>query len=183
MIKKAGIVFADLEYKSTDMPFGLTSGAGIIFGVTGGVTEAVVRRITDDKSCAVLEEIAYTGIRGMQGSKESMLQVGDKEVKIAVVSGLGNADALLKKIKEGEVHYDFIEVMACPGGCIGGAGQPFAKDRNIKTQRAQGIYAADKVKQIKRSEENPMMQALYSGVLKGETHELLHVKYCNQINK
>lgn len=180
MMKKAGIVFEDLDFRSTDMPFGLTSGAGVIFGVTGGVTEAVVRRLLEDKSADILEEISYTGIRGMEGSKEANLMIGDREVKVAIVNGLANADALLRKMKAKEVYYDFVEVMACPGGCINGAGQPFAGDKGIKNARAEGLYQTDKVSQIKRSEENPMMQALYSGLLKGKTHELLHVEYTEQ---
>ncbi len=182
MMKKAGIVFSKLKHQSTDMPFGLTSGAGVIFGVTGGVTEAVIRRVVHEKSTQVLEEISYTGIRGMQGCKYAEIDLDGRKVRVAVVSGLANAEELLCKIKSGEEHFDFVEVMACPGGCIGGAGQPFAKDKAFKIKRAKGIYETDKVSQIKRSEENPMMQALYSGVLKNKTHKLLHVEYQNLVN-
>lgn len=177
MMKKAGMVYDDLDYTSPDMPFGLVSGAGVLFGVTGGVTEAVIRRIEDEKSMAALEKIAYTGIRGIDGCKVVTLNVDGKDVRIAVVHGLGNVDTLLKKIKAGEEHFDFVEVMACPGGCVGGAGQPFVKSNTIKAARAKGIYSTDKLSQVKRSEENPIMQTLYSGLLKGRTHELLHVKY------
>ncbi len=178
MIKESGIIFAELEAEATDMPFGLSSGAGVIFGVTGGVTEAVIRKVAADKSFRGLQNIAYSGVRGMNGLKELTIPYGETEIKIAIVSGLANADALLKKIKSGELSYHLIEVMACPGGCISGAGQPFALD-NVKKSRAKGLYSADKMSQIKRSEENPMLMSLYNGLLKGKTHELLHVEYKN----
>lgn len=176
MIKEAGIVFSELEPEGVDLPFGGSSGAGVIFGVTGGVTEAVIRRVLDDKSITTLRSIAFDGVRGMEGVKETTLNVNGNDIKIAMVSGLGNADALIKKLKAGEVHYDFIEVMACPGGCVGGAGQPFVMSEGRK-QRGAGLYAVDKMSSLKRSEENPVMMSLYSGLLKGRVHELLHVHY------
>ncbi len=176
MIKEAGIVFSEIEPEAVDMPFGVSSGAGVIFGVTGGVTEAVLRRVLDDKSVSTLRTIAFNGVRGMSGVKETSITVNDKELKIAVVSGLKNADDLVKKIKSGEAHYDFIEVMACPGGCVGGAGQPFTMFEG-KQKRGEGLYAADKMSSLKRSEENPVMMSLYSGLLKGKVHKLLHVNY------
>ena len=123
MIKEVGIKFDEIEAESPDMPFALYSGAGVIFGVTGGVTEAVLRRVCEDKSPKALREIAFIGVRGMEGVKEFELPYGDETLKIAVVSGLGNADELVKKLKNGEAHYDFVEVMACPGGCVSGAGK------------------------------------------------------------
>ncbi len=176
MIREAGIVFSEIEPEAVDMPFGNTSGAGVIFGVTGGVTEAVVRRISDDKSISALRAIAFTGIRGMEGVKEAKLDVGGREVNIAIVSGLKNADDLIKQIQNGEKSYDFIEVMACPGGCICGAGQPVATGEG-KKNRSSGLYEADRMSSIKRSEENPVIMALYGGLLKGKTHKLLHVEY------
>ncbi|MDU1412624.1 MAG: [FeFe] hydrogenase, group A [Clostridium sp.] len=176
MIKEAGIVFSELEPEGVDLPFGTSSGAGVIFGVTGGVTEAVIRRVLDDKSITTLRAIAFDGVRGMEGVKETSLNVNGTELKIAMVSGLKNADTLIKKIKAGEVHYDFIEVMACPGGCVGGAGQPFTMSEG-REKRGNGLYAVDKMSSLKRSEENPVMMSLYSGLLKGKVHELLHVHY------
>lgn len=176
MIRSAGLVFKELDPESVDMPFGTISGAGVIFGVTGGVTEAVLRRVSSDKSRAGLQSIAYTGVRGMEGVKEAAVSCRDRELHIAVVSGLGNADNLIKKMKNGEVHYDFVEVMACPGGCVSGAGQPFALSGE-KKERGEGLYAADKLCNIKRSEENPLLQSLYQDTLKGKVHELLHVSY------
>lgn len=175
MIKESGIVFHDLEPEAVDMPFGTMTGAGILFGVTGGVTEAVLRRLSSDKSSTSLMSIAYQGVRGMEGVKETKVMYGDRELKIAIVSGLKNAADLIERIKVGE-HYDFVEVMACPGGCVSGAGQPFASSKE-KEKRGKGLYSADKLTNIKRSEENPLMMSLYNGILKGRVHELLHVHY------
>lgn len=176
MIQESGIVFSEVEPESVDMPFGVSSGAGVIFGVTGGVTEAVIRRVMDDKSTTTLRALAFNGVRGMEGVKETSITVGDREIKIAVVSGLKNADDLVQKIKTGEAHYDFVEVMACPGGCVSGAGQPFTKAEG-KAKRGAGLYEADRMSSLKRSEENPVMMSLYSGLLKGKVHDLLHVHY------
>jgi NADH-quinone oxidoreductase subunit G len=100
---------------------------------------------------------------------------GDKEVKIAIVSGLKNAGDLIERIKSGE-HYDFVEIMACPGGCVCGAGQPFAESK-AREVRGKGLYAADKLCNVKFAEENPLMMTLYKGILQGRVHELLHVDY------
>ena len=175
MIRESNLVFADLEPEAVDMPFGTMTGAGVIFGVTGGVTEAVLRRLADDKSNSGLMRLAYTGVRGLEGVKEATLSIGGKEVRIGIVSGLGNASKLIERIRAGE-HFDFVEVMACPGGCINGAGQPFVPAAE-KAQRGAGLYAADKLSSIKRSEENPLMTSLYNGLLRGRVHELLHVHY------
>lgn len=178
MIKESGIVFSELEPEAIDMPFGTMTGAGVIFGVTGGVTEAVLRRIASDKSRTGLMSIAYKGVRGMKGVKETTIMFGEREVKIAIVSGLRNARDLIERIKSGE-HYDFVEVMACPGGCINGAGQPFAAYED-KAKRGKGLYTADKLCSTRRSEENPLMMSLYNGILKGKVHELLHVEYSSE---
>ncbi|WP_066712716.1 [FeFe] hydrogenase, group A [Clostridium sp. Marseille-P299] len=176
MIKEIGIQFNELDPEAPDMPFSLYSGAGVIFGVTGGVTEAAIRRVVADKSPKALKDIEFLGFRGMEGVKVCELAMEDKTLRIAVVSGLANAEALIEKILSREEHFDFVEVMACPGGCIAGAGQPFSH-KPEKEERAKGMYRADKVSQIKRSEENPMMMSLYNGLLKHRTHELLHVHY------
>ncbi len=173
MIKEAGIMFNELEPEATDMPFGLASGAGVIFGVTGGVAEAVLRRFYSEKTSGSLKELEFVGVRGMEGIKEASVEIGGKTISIAVVHGLKNVDDLMKMIKNGEKSYHFVEVMACPGGCIGGAGQPLPHSTAARSRRAKGIYKADKASQIKRSEENPMIMALYNGVLKGKKH-ILH---------
>lgn len=175
MIHKAGLVFDELEPEAVDSAFSTCTGAGVIFGVTGGVTEAVLRRISTDKSAQALRSIAFNEVRGMKGVKETTVPFGDKEVRIAIVSGLKNAENIIKAIENGE-HYDFVEVMACPGGCVAGGGQPFGT-LATKMNRGKALYSADKMLSIKRSEENPLMLNLYNGVLKGRVHDLLHVHY------
>ena len=175
MIHKAGLVFDELEPEAVDSAFSTCTGAGVIFGVTGGVTEAVLRRISTDKSAQALRSIAFNEVRGIKGVKETTVPFGDKEVRIAIVSGLKNAENIIKAIENGE-HYDFVEVMACPGGCVAGGGQPFGT-LATKMNRGKALYSADKMLSIKRSEENPLMLNLYNGVLKGRVHELLHVHY------
>ncbi|SFR71277.1 [FeFe] hydrogenase, group A [Anaeromicropila populeti] len=177
MIKEIGIQFNNLEPQAPNMPFSISSGSGVIFGATGGVTEAALRRVVADKSPTSLKEIEYLGIRGFESIKVAEVPLGDKVVRLAVVSGLGNAEKLLEVIESGEEHFDFVEVMACPGGCIAGAGQPFSH-RPEKEQRTAGLYKSDSVSQIKLCEDNPVIHDLYEGpILKDRTHELLHVHY------
>lgn len=174
LIKEAGIVFDELEEESFDMPFGLTSGSGVIFGTTGGVTEAVVTRLLKDKPSYELKDIIFSDVRGMKNIKEAVFNVDGREVKIAIVHGLLNADELIKQIKSGEKYYDLVEVMACPGGCIAGGGQPAPMNAEIKAKRAKGLYKLDRVSQIKSSENNPLITSLFEGMLK-DRHDLLHV--------
>jgi NADH-quinone oxidoreductase subunit G len=181
MIREAGLVFHELAPEAVDLPFETYSGAGLIFGVSGGVTEAVLRRISNDKSPESMAALAWQGIRGMEGVKVSSIMYGDRELKIAVVSGLRNASNRIERITSGEKYFDFVEVMACPGGCISGAGQP-AVTWAEKEERGRGLYSADRLCSIKRAEENPLMMNLYNGILKGRVHELLHVHYAKELN-
>lgn len=174
MIRKAGIRFENLEIEATDMPFGIGSGAGVIFGVTGGVTEAVLRRLREGHNRADMEKIKFSGVRGEDGLKEVAFDYNGRTIRAAVVSGLGNANNLMKRIQKGEVQYDFVEVMACRRGCIMGGGQPVPVDPESRIARSKGIYDTDINTQIKKSNENPLVQSLYDGLLKGKTHELLH---------
>lgn len=174
MIRKAGIRFENLEIEATDMPFGIGSGAGVIFGVTGGVTEAVLRRLREGHNRVEMEKIKFSGVRGEEGLKEVEFDYNGRTIRAAVVSGLGNANSLMKKIQKGEVQYDFVEVMACRQGCIMGGGQPVPVDPESRIARSKGIYDTDINTQIKKSNENPLVQSLYDGLLKGKTHELLH---------
>lgn len=176
MIRQSGIRFDELEPEAVSMPFGMSSGAGLIFGASGGVTEAVLRRLSDDKSAGAIRSIANSGVRDIAGLKECSITHNGEEIKIAIVSGLENTDKLIHRIEEGEVSYHMVEVMACPGGCISGAGQPFAKSGE-RRQRSESLYRNDRMCLIRRSEENPLMEELYSGILKDRTHELLHVDY------
>lgn len=174
MIQEAGIDLALMPSEALDMPFGLASGAAAIFGVSGGVTEAVVRRLVNSNRIDDLEEISFMGMRGMEGVKETTVTLNGREIKIAIVSGLKNASDLLDKIKAGEAQYDFIEVMACRRGCIAGGGQPVPIGNRTRNARFEGMYTIDKQSQIKLSNENPMVLSLYEGVLKGKEHKLLH---------
>lgn len=175
MIKESGIMFDALDSEAVDMPFGTISGAGVIFGVTGGVTEAVLRRVAATKTRAALLSVANSGQRGMDGVKEFDLEYGDKALHIAVVSGLANAESVIRRMESGE-HFDFIEVMACPGGCINGAGQPYVMQDDRK-ERAKGLYEADRLLSVRCSEENPVVSAIYEEIIKDRAHELLHVHY------
>lgn len=174
MIQEAGIDLSQVQPEALDMPFGLASGAGAIFGVTGGVTEAVLRRLVNSSRAEDLEEISFSGIRGVNGIKEATVKLGDREVKIAVVNGLHSAGELLDKMKAGETQYDFVEVMACKRGCIAGGGQPVPIGPRTKKARLEGIYKIDSMAQIKLSNENPIIATLYDGLLKGKEHKLLH---------
>ena len=174
MIKNFGIAFDKIESEACDMPFGIGSGAGVIFGVTGGVTEAVLRRLVPGHDSATLEAIANTGIRGEEGIKEAVVPYGGMDVKICVVSGLANARKVMEQVKSGEKEYHLIEVMACRRGCIMGGGQPIPAGPRHKAARAAGLYSADGAAVIKKSDENPLMDVFYNGYFKGKAHELLH---------
>ena len=174
MIKEAGMDLSQIEPEALDMPFGLSSGAAAIFGVTGGVTEAVLRRLVHSSRMEDLQDISFTGIRGIDGIKEASIQLEDRTVKIAVVNGLRCAETLLERIKAGEVQYDFVEVMACKRGCIAGGGQPVPIGPRTKQARLDGMYKIDSMAQIKRSDENPIIAEVYEGILKGKEHKLLH---------
>jgi len=174
LIKEAGIIFHQLEEESFDMPFGLASGSGIIFGATGGVTEAVVTRLLKDKPDHSTKDILFKEVRGLENLKEAVFNVDGKEVKVAIVHGLKNTDELIKQIKAGERYYDFIEVMACPGGCVAGGGQPIPVNAEMRRERAKGLYKLDRTSHIKSSDKNPIVASLFEGILK-DNHDLLHV--------
>ena len=154
--------------------YGLGSGGGVLFGVTGGVTEAVLRRLVPANDKVALDTIANCGVRGDEAIKEFTIPYEGIDVNICVVSGLANARTVLEKVKSGEANYHLIEVMACRRGCIMGGGQPRRAGDRTKAARARGLYAADSESMLKRSNDNPMMQNLYETFLKGKTHELLH---------
>ena len=174
MIDFFGVDFAEIEPESCDMPFGFGSGGGVIFGVTGGVTEAVLRRLTKDHSKQAMQEIAETGVRGSEGIKEFSVDYNGTQINICVASGLANARKVMDSVKNGEKSYHLIEVMACRNGCIMGGGQPARANEKTKISRAKGLYKADSNTIIKKSDENPLVLELYQGLLKGKEHELLH---------
>lgn len=174
MIKQVGIKFETLESEACDMPFSMASGGASIFGITGGVTEAVLRHLSEDKDHTTLEGIKYSGIRGKQGFKEATVSLGDRELRIAVVHGLKNASDLLESIKAGTASYDFVEVMACRRGCILGGGQPVPMGPTTRSARMDGIYQVDQLSTIRYTGENPFLTQVYDSVIAGREHELLH---------
>ena len=174
MIKQAGINLATIEGDALDMPFGMSSGAAAIFGATGGVTEAVIRRVLGKNGLANVEDVIFNDIRGDETLKEATIKVGERDIKIAVVHGLKNADDLMKEIKAGTKHYDFVEVMACRRGCISGGGQPTPIGAGTKLARLNGLYKIDRESQIKFSQDNPYVISIFDGLLKDKTHKLLH---------
>ncbi|HPS64353.1 MAG TPA: [FeFe] hydrogenase, group A [Ignavibacteria bacterium] len=182
MIKQAGIDFVNLFPESFDMPYGFKTGAGVIFGNSGGVTEAVLRYVQSETRAGLNGAPDIFEVRDNKGIKEIDVRVGSDNIKVAVVSGLKNAKNVLGKIKRGEVKYDFIEVMACPGGCVGGAGQPVCFDDNTRNSRTKGLYEADKMLQLHNSQDNPYVKELYDKVLNDEhkAHTLLHTGYQNR---
>lgn len=174
MIRKSGIVFDRVEIEAADVPFGIGSGSGVIFGVTGGVTEAVLRRLQQGHSRVDMEAIKKSGVRGDEGIKTLTYDYNGREIRAAVVNGLANADKLLQKIKNHEEEYDFVEIMACRRGCIMGGGQPVNAGPRTRKARMKSLYDTDINTQIKKSNENPMILSLYDTLLKGKEHELLH---------
>lgn len=174
MIRQAGIKFDEIESEAPDMPFGIASGAASIFGVTGGVTEAVLRHLSENKGYQTLSQISFSGIRGDEGIKETTVKLGEREVKLAVVNGLANAEKILEKIKSGEAQYDFVEVMACRRGCIAGGGQPLPIGARTRASRSEGIYRVDRESQMRFTDENPIIAETYANVIAGNEHKLLH---------
>lgn len=179
MIKESGIRFQQLEKESPDLPFGMGSGAAEIFGSTGGVAEAVVRYCLPDKSKNALRMISRSGLRGNEPIRFAEFDVGGRIVRVAVVNGLGNAKTLLDQVSAGEVQVDIIEVMSCRGGCVSGAGQPYSLMAG-KLKRAEGLYEIDRSAMFKRSERNPVLNAMYAEDLNERRHELLHHSYAGE---
>ena len=176
MIKESGIHFRQLEKESPDLPYGMGSGAAEIFGTTGGVAEAVVRYCLPDKSKNALRMIRHSGLRGVEGVRFASVRIGERDVRIAIAHGLANASKLLDKIEAGEVEVDLVEVMSCVGGCVGGAGQPYALMQG-KLARAEGLYEIDRSAMFKRAERNPVLNTMYASGLTERAHELLHHAY------
>ena len=179
MIKERGIDFSKLEPGSFDLPFGFKSGAGVIFGASGGVSEAVLRYASHKLGSGTFKE--FKQLRGSSTVKVTETVVGGHTLRLAVVSGLGNARQLIDKIRRGEEHFDLIEVMACSGGCINGGGQPVNKDRQALLRRAKGLYDNDKMLQVHSSQENPYLKEIYKEELdRTKAHSLLHTHYKNR---
>ena len=186
MIKQADINFVGLEDSGFDDPMGEATGAAAIFGTTGGVMEAALRTVHEKVTGNHFEKLEYEQIRGEEGIKRATLNMNGKEVKVVVASGLKNAQVILEEIKSGKADYQFVEIMACPGGCVMGGGQPIrsSKERatiDIRAKRAGALYTIDEASTIRKSHENPVLQKIYEEYL-GEAgghraHELLHTSY------
>ena len=174
MIKRAGIQFDRLESEAADMPFGMGSGGGVIFGNSGGVMEAALRTLCEGPERSAIEELRHSGVRGPGPLREFVFHYKGNEIKAAVVSGLAEANNLLQQIKSGEKFFHFVEVMACRRGCIMGGGQPTHAGFRTKEARKRGLYDSDVNTQIKKSNENPTALAIYQTLIKGREHELLH---------
>ncbi|EFL52165.1 hydrogenase, Fe-only [Solidesulfovibrio fructosivorans JJ]] len=181
MIEQAGLRFNDLEPQSRDMPYGFGTGAGVIFGTTGGVTEAVLRYAAEKVTGQTLYDTDFNDVRGESGLREVNVEVGGNTLHLAVVYGLANARVVCEKIKAGTCDYDLIEVMACPGGCVGGAGQPVNLDLAARKRRAQGLYRSDKGRQLHKAQDNVFVNQCYAKFLGDvgghKAHELLHTGY------
>lgn len=186
MIRIAGLNFDSLPEEEFDNPLGLGSGAGAIFGTSGGVMEAAIRTVYEEVTGRVPESLDFTACRGQQGVKEATLDMDGVPIKVAITNGLKNARYLMDKIRAGEADYQFIEVMCCPGGCIGGGGQPFRTTAAIRAHRMDGLYKVDKSLPVRQSNKNPDIITLYKEYLKEPNshlaHELLHTHYTDRSN-
>ncbi|NLJ76745.1 MAG: 4Fe-4S binding protein, partial [Peptococcaceae bacterium] len=181
MFRQAGLDVTNLPDEKYDEPLGISTGAGEIFGASGGVMEAALRTVYEVVTGETLENIDFEVCRGITGVKEATIQVGDLSVKVAITNGLGNARKVLDKVRSGEADYHFIEVMACPGGCIGGGGSPIPTNTEVRMKRIEATYAEDERMTLRKSHENPAIIALYDEFLGKplghKSHELLHTKY------
>lgn len=186
MLKEAGIDLKNMPEENYDDPLGISTGAAVIFGATGGVMEAALRTVYEVLTGKELPKIDFAEVRGIEGVKEAEIQINDITAKVAVAHGLANAKKVLERVKNGEAEYHFIEIMCCPGGCVGGGGQPIVNadkrwEKDYKEVRGKAIYEVDKNMPIRKSHENPAIKAIYEEFLKeplGEkSHKLLHTHY------
>lgn len=182
MIDEMGVRFNSLLPESFDLPFGFKSGAGVIFGASGGVSEAVLRFAYEKITGTKLDKVDFKEVRNNKGIKEVTVTLGEHDINLAIVHSLHNARKIANDVRDGKANYDLIEVMACPGGCVGGAGQPISYENDSIEKRAQGLYNSDKMLQLHKSQENPYVIECYKNVLTDgiggkQAHELLHTTY------
>ncbi len=186
LIKRVGLIFNELPDDTFDAPFGIASGAGLLFGATGGVMEAALRTVAEVVTGKELPSLDFTEVRGLEGIKEAEYDLAGTKVKVAVASGLANARKIMELIRDGKCDYHFIEIMSCPGGCVNGGGQPIQpayvrNNVNLAKERAKAIYDADKGMKLRKSHENPAVKEIYAEYF-GEpnshkAHEVLHTSY------
>lgn len=185
MLKEGSVNLNHIQDEEFDNPLGVSSGAGVIFGGSGGVLEAALRTVYTRLTGYELEDVNFTSIRGMAGIRQAEVTIGERTIRVAAVSGLGNARKILEKIRKREEKFDVIEIMACPGGCVNGGGQPYAEERDdIIEKRTHGLYQIDRNTRIRKSHHNPAIQTLYEEFL-GEAgsrkaHEILHVAHLSE---
>ncbi len=186
MIKQGNIEFVELEDQQFDAPMGEATGAGAIFGTTGGVMEAALRTVSEILTGKELGKIEFEAVRGENGIKRTSVKIGDKQIKAVVAHGLGNAQKIMEEIKSGKADYQFVEIMACPGGCVMGGGQPIKSSKvraniDVRAKRAAALYTIDELSVIRKSHENPVIQKLYKEYLEKPgshlAHKLLHTHY------
>lgn len=191
LIKRCGIIFNELPDEDFDAPLGIASGAGLLFGATGGVMEAALRTVYEIVAGKEAPSLDFKEVRGTEGIKEATYDINGTVVKVAVASGLANARKIMEKVRAGEADYHFIEIMSCPGGCVNGGGQPIKSafvrnNTDIRAERAKAIYATDKKMSLRKSHENPAVKELYDEFLGKPNshlaHELLHTKYMPRNN-
>lgn len=184
ILKQAGVEFSVLTEEQFDDPLGISTGAAAIFGATGGVMEAALRTVYEVVTGSELTNVEFTQVRGMDGVKEAEIDLAGSKVKVAVAHGLGNARKIMELIKTGQADYTFVEIMACPGGCIGGGGQPYGTTNAVRRQRIAALYQVDEALPLRKSHESPAVIELYKDFL-GQplgqiSHKLLHTKYKNR---
>ncbi len=181
MLREKGINLAEMPEEEFDDPLGISTGAAAVFGATGGVMEAALRTVYEKVTGETLPKLDFMDVRGIDGVKEAIVDVKGTPVRVAVSHGLGNARTLLDKVRAGDVAYHFIEIMACPGGCIGGGGQPIPTNLDVRMKRIEAIYNLDRSLPVRKSHDNPAIQKLYEDFLgepNGEkAHHLLHTHY------
>ncbi len=181
MLKLAGVDFRNIEPEEFDAPLGISTGAGVIFGASGGVMEAALRTVYEVLTEKELDKIDFESVRGLEGIKEATVYINDMPVKVAVANGLKNARLIAERIKRGKCDYTFIEIMCCPGGCIGGGGQPHTTTNKAREKRIGATYTEDKGMKLRKSHENPAIKELYKEFLHEPnghlSHKLLHTTY------
>ncbi len=189
MIKQANIEFTELDDSEFDEPMGEATGAGAIFGTTGGVMEAALRTAQDTLTGKSLEKIDFKSVRGGDGIKRATVNIADNDVNVIAASGLANAQTILEEIKSGKANYQFVEIMACPGGCVMGGGQPIKSSKirrevDVRGLRANALYSIDEKSTIRKSHENPVVKKIYNEFLEKPgshiAHELLHTSYAKR---
>ena len=189
MIKQANIDFAEIEDSKFDDPMGESTGAAVIFGATGGVMEAALRTAADVLEGKDLGEVNYEAVRGQEGIKRATVNIAGKDIRVVVASGLKNARKIMNEIKEGKADYEFVEIMACPGGCINGGGQPIKSSKirskvDVRKLRADSLYSIDEKSAIRKSHQNPVVKGIYDEFFgkpgEEKAHKYLHTHYNKQ---